>query len=137
MGALQFEAASRKHEDSMALRKSPTRTPAMLSANRANAQKSTGPRTAGGKARARLNRLRHGRRSPLFARFWTALQKNPSNCRWVAQSLLKLEDTRHPLFARYLRQWGQFWTRGHAYQLTLKRKLKRIERLARQLRVQV
>ena len=46
----------------MSLRKSPTRTAASLAANRANAQKSTGPRTAGGKARARLNRLRHGRR---------------------------------------------------------------------------
>ena len=91
----------------MSLRKSPTRTPASLAANRANAQKSTGPRTAGGKARARLNRLRHGRRSPLFTRFRTALRENPSRSRWVSQSLLTLEDTRHPLFAYYLRQWGQ------------------------------
>jgi len=118
----------------MSLRKSPTRTPASLAANRANAQKSTVPRTAGGKARARLNRLRHGRRSPLFTRFRTALRENPSRSRWVSQSLLTLEDTRHPLFAYYLRQWGQVWARTHAYQLTFKRKLKRIERLARLLR---
>src|SRR5262245_10281402 len=31
-----------------------------LAANRANAQRSTGPRTAAGKARASLNALRHG-----------------------------------------------------------------------------
>lgn len=48
--------------------------------------------------------------------------------------MLKLEDTRHPLFARYLRQWGKLWTRGHAYQLAIKRDLKRVERLVRQLR---
>ena len=118
----------------MPLRRSPRLTPALLAANRRNAQKSTGPRTAAGKARARLNRLRHGRRSPLFASFWAALQKNPSQCRWVSQSLLTLEETRHPLFARYLRHWGQVWARGHAYQLTMKRKLKRIEKLSRLLR---
>ena len=118
----------------MSLRKSPRLTPAFLAANRRNAQKSTGPRTAGGKARARLNRLRHGRRSPLFTRFRTALRENPSRSRWVSQSLLTLEDTRHLLFAYYLRQWGQVWARTHAYQLTFKRKLKRIERLARLLR---
>jgi hypothetical protein len=35
-------------------------TPAQLAANRANAQKSTGPRTPGGKAAAAGNALRHG-----------------------------------------------------------------------------
>jgi hypothetical protein len=44
----------------MALRKSPVRTVAMLAANRANAQKSTGPTTAQGKARVALNGLKHG-----------------------------------------------------------------------------
>ncbi len=45
----------------MRLRKPPTRTPATLAANRANALKSTGPRTARGKARVALNRLKRGR----------------------------------------------------------------------------
>jgi len=47
----------------MSLRKSPTRTPALLAANRANSRKSTGPRTERGKARAALNPLKHGRRA--------------------------------------------------------------------------
>lgn len=38
-------------------------TEAQLRANRANAQKSTGPRTEAGKARSRLNALKHGVRS--------------------------------------------------------------------------
>ena len=47
----------------MSLRKSPTRTPALLAANRANAQKSTGPRTPEGKGQVALNALRHGLRA--------------------------------------------------------------------------
>jgi hypothetical protein len=46
--------------EDMALRKSPVRTRAMLAANRANAQKSTGPSTAQGKARVALTGLKHG-----------------------------------------------------------------------------
>jgi len=44
----------------MCLRKSPTRTPAFLAANRANAARSTGPRTAQGKRSSAWNALRHG-----------------------------------------------------------------------------
>ena len=43
------------------LRKSPIRTEAFLAANRRNALKSTGPRTARGKARSCMNALKHGR----------------------------------------------------------------------------
>ena len=45
----------------MPLRKSPVRTPALLAANRANAQKSTGPRTPQGKALVSFNAFKHGR----------------------------------------------------------------------------
>jgi hypothetical protein len=51
------------------LRKRPL-TPAALAARRANAQKSTGPRTAAGKARSRLNALKHGRNSRLAQRYF-------------------------------------------------------------------
>jgi hypothetical protein len=47
----------------MCLRKSPIRTPALLAANRANALKSTGPRTPRGKRTSAWNALRHGYRS--------------------------------------------------------------------------
>jgi len=51
----------------MSLRQSPRRTTAFLAANRANAQKSTGPRTALGKQRSAANALRTGKRaSPAF-----------------------------------------------------------------------
>jgi len=45
------------------LRKSPVRTSKLLAANRRNSQKSTGPRTVAGKARACLNALKHGERA--------------------------------------------------------------------------
>ncbi len=44
----------------MSLRKSPTLTPALVASNRRNAKKSTGPRTARGKAWLPLNRLGDG-----------------------------------------------------------------------------
>ena len=47
----------------MCLRTHPCLTPASLAARRANALKSTGPRTECGKARVTLNPLKHGRRA--------------------------------------------------------------------------
>lgn len=52
----------------MGLVKSPTLSPAKLAANRANARKSTGPRTPRGKARVALNSLRSGRRARAFSK---------------------------------------------------------------------
>jgi hypothetical protein len=45
----------------MPIRRSPFLTPRSIAARRANAQKSTGPRTPAGKARVSLNALKHGR----------------------------------------------------------------------------
>ncbi len=57
----------------MSLRKFPTRTPALLAANRANPQRSTGPRTSEGKSRVALNALGHGLH---FQNFLAALAKS-------------------------------------------------------------
>ncbi len=51
----------------MPLVKSPILTPAKLAANRSNACRSTGPSSAAGKRRVRLNGLKHGLRSRSFA----------------------------------------------------------------------
>jgi len=44
----------------MSLRKSPRMTPALLAANRRNAQRSTGPGTPAGKQNSKFNSLKHG-----------------------------------------------------------------------------
>ncbi len=54
-----------------------TLTPTELAARRQNARKSTGPRTVAGKARVRLNALRHGWRSARWRRFLLALGIKP------------------------------------------------------------
>jgi hypothetical protein len=85
----------------MPLRKSPTLTPALLAANRRNAQKSTGPRTAGGKARARRNSLRKGTRSPYYRDLLTAmLYAPPYRVKETAQLFLSPEAAYQPMIAR-------------------------------------
>ena len=61
----------------MSLRKRPRVSQAMLAANRANAGKSTGPRTADGKARSRLNRFKHGARSGLYRQLLKRIWVDP------------------------------------------------------------
>ena len=83
----------------MSLRKSPTRTAAFLKANRRNAQKSTGPKTARGKAWTRFNSLRHGFRSPEYINFYYSLHDAPpGGIIPTVVSLLEPRAIRHPLF---------------------------------------
>jgi hypothetical protein len=83
----------------VSLRKSPTRTPALLAANRRNAQKSTGPRTRSGKAWSRLNPLKEGRQSREHVNFITALMNaRPGRVGAVANALLSAQEVHHPLF---------------------------------------
>lgn len=86
-------------ELAMSLRKSPTLTPALLEACRRNAQKSTGPRTAPGKANMRMNALREGRRSRLWRRFADALFSAPPGAvEGSVRALLTPDLARCPLF---------------------------------------
>ncbi len=84
----------------MSLRKSPSMTPARMEANRRNAKKSTGPRTARGKEQSRMNSLRTGTRSALHKNFFLLmLNAPPCSVDRVARALLTPEQAAHPLFA--------------------------------------
>ena len=84
----------------MLLRKFPM-SPARLEANRSNARKSTGPRTARGKSQSRLNGLRSGSRSRLYADFLLALLDVPPGAIIkTARTVLTPAQAAHPLFAQ-------------------------------------
>src|ERR1017187_1469670 len=84
----------------MSLRKSPTMIPARLEANRRNARKSTGPRTAQGKSHSRLNSIREGNRSAVRRDAVLAfLEAPPCSVEEVALAILTPAQTFHPLFA--------------------------------------
>ncbi len=92
----------------MSLRKSPTLTPARLAANRRNALKSTGPRTAQGKAQSRMNGLRHGGRSHFYLGLWKALfEAPPCSVDRTARAILTPELAAHPQFRRVVDMFRQ------------------------------
>jgi hypothetical protein len=64
-------------------------TPARLASIRHHAQKSTGPRTARGKAQSRLNGLRHRFCLPAYRQFWLALINAPP-CYPVAKTVVAM-----------------------------------------------
>ena len=86
-----------KSGGAMSLRNSPTLTPALLASNRRNAKKSTGPRTAQGKAWSRLNRLREGWQSAEYRNFLLALlHAPPGRVEETAQALLSSQTGASP-----------------------------------------
>jgi hypothetical protein len=92
----------------MSLRKSPTMTPVRLEANRRNAQKSTGPRTARGKAQSRMNSLRTGARSCFYRNLWlTLLDAPPCAVDRTARAFLAPEMAFHSLFAESVEMFRQ------------------------------
>jgi hypothetical protein len=103
----------------MSLRQRPALTPALLAANRRNAQKSTGPRTEEGKQRVRMNGLLHGLRSRSFRE--SLIQSGESTTlvdrNFLFQTLLLMPQKRyevHPIakFVRVL--WSvTHWRRRH------------------------
>jgi len=95
------------------MRKSPTRTPAFLEANRRNAQQSTGPYTRRGKAQSCLNRLKTGERSRVYRQLWYGLlDAPPCAVGRTAGALLTREQAAHPLFAELvdLSRWAESMT---------------------------
>jgi hypothetical protein len=104
----------------MPLRKSPERTPAFLAAHRANVRKSTGPRTAEGKYRVRLNALKHGSRSALFTEFIRSLRFPPSLIRQLCAKTRgpseRIGIMQMDLLRRWLaRTWGLDSPRFHQF----------------------
>jgi hypothetical protein len=92
----------------MSLRKSPTMTPARIEANRRNARKSTGPRTARGKAYSRMNSLRTGEHSPLYRELMMALfDAPPCAVDQTARAILTPQQAAHPLFAEIVDMFRQ------------------------------
>jgi hypothetical protein len=89
----------------MPLRKSPERTPAFLAAHRANVKKSTGPRTACGKARVRLNALKHGGRSALLTGFIGSLGLPPHLIKPLCTKTRAPFERIGPLQMSLLRRW--------------------------------
>ena len=89
----------------MSLRKSPRITPAMLAAYRANAKRSTGPRTQVGKARVRLNPLKHGNRCLSYQRFVKALLRSSERVDRLVATRLRPYEVDHPLFATLIQNW--------------------------------
>ncbi|MGO9273229.1 MAG: hypothetical protein ACLQOO_23835 [Terriglobia bacterium] len=65
-------------------------SPALLTANRRNAQKSTGPRTAAGKCRAALNSKRRGLARPEIERQLQGRGENPHDFRGLHRDLVAL-----------------------------------------------
>ncbi len=99
----------------MSLRKSPGLTSAGLAANRRNATRSTGPRTAVGKARARRNALRHGRYAArdVSRETMLALGENPEEFENLYQSLLGAYEPADHLWAKQVEDLAKlYWRRG-------------------------
>jgi len=87
----------------MSLLKPLTVTPARLAANRRNARKSTGPRTARGKAQTRMNGLGSGEYSRLYHNVMNALLYAPPGAvDKMAQAILTPQQAAHPLFAEFV-----------------------------------
>ncbi len=89
----------------MSLLRHRTLTAREIEARRRNAQKSTGPRTARGKARVSLNGLKHGRRSASFNRFLRRLGFRPHLFHKLCGLIRIAGETQDPLSAVCMEAW--------------------------------
>jgi hypothetical protein len=108
----------------MSLLKPRVITPARRAANRRNAQKSTGPRTARGKAQSRLNGLRHGFCSRAYRRFRLALfEASPGYP--VANTvcaMLTPQESCHPVYADLIDVHFEMEMEDRAYNQRVRRR---------------
>ena len=89
----------------MSLRKPYVMSPARIAANRRNARKSTGPRSARGKAQSRL---RNGGRSRLYQDFmWKLMDAPPAGVARRARAVMTPELAAHPRFRELARIFCQ------------------------------
>ncbi len=86
----------------MPLVKSPTMTPRKIRANRANASRSTGPRTAKGRRRVMLNSLRHGERSRAFRATLVKTGQDVELFDWINERVREQMRDANPRVAEYL-----------------------------------
>jgi hypothetical protein len=78
-------------------------TLARLEANRLSAKKSTGPRTAAGKAYSRMNALRHGARSAEYMNLVKALcDAEPGAILRVGEGCLAAAEKTHPVYLQLI-----------------------------------
>jgi len=96
-------------------------TPAQLQANRRNAQRSTNPRTAPGKARSRLSGMRHGHCSPQYRQFWYALFEATPGCpaEFTVDQTLAVQEALHPVYSNLIKVHSEMKQQDleHAHQL--------------------
>jgi hypothetical protein len=108
----------------MSLLKPRVITPARRAAHRRNAQKSTGPRTARGKAQSRLNGLRHGFCSPAYRQFWLALLEAPPGYPVASTvcAMLTPQESCHPVYADFIDVHFEMEMEDRAYTQRVRRR---------------
>ena len=108
----------------MSLLKPRVITPARRAAQRRNAEKSTGPRTARGKAQSRLNGLRHGFCSPLYRQFWLALLEAPPGhpVANTVRTMLTPAESCHPVYADLIDVHFEIEMEDRAYSQRVRRR---------------
>jgi hypothetical protein len=123
----------------MSLRRSPRLTPALLAANRLNAQKSTGPRSARGRDRAALNSLKHGLRSPWFEEILLKTGESPEKFGQAVQGLFGILKPRNrPEAVRAARYTKMVWAfrrrfARYRFQRTRRKELMELSQVERAL----